>query len=137
MNRFLLQAAGAVLLLAGWVAKRPVNVAAAAIASDAAANPAYAAESDGGWKGQNPQPLETEFGRLVGENPPGADNGGFGFQPWDFADGYHYPDFSPYGRLNHFIEGVDFAHSSFNNLGAPAFGLTNANLAFGGSTSIR
>lgn len=42
---------------------------------------------------------------------------------------------SPYGRLKHFIDGVDFPHRSFNSLGAPAFGLKNPNLAYGGSTS--
>jgi hypothetical protein len=101
-------------------------VAAAVIASDAAGDAAYAAEADGAWKGENPTP---------DENPPGADNGGAGFRPWDFSGGYHYPSQSPYGRLNHFIDGVDFAHSTYNNLGAPALGLTNANLAFGGATA--
>src|SRR5262249_47660361 len=90
-------------------------------------DPAYAAEAGGAWKGLNPTP---------DENPPGMDDGGFGFEPWDFFGGYHYPAMSPYGRLNHFIDGVDFAHSSFNNLGAPAFGLTNANEPYGGATSV-
>jgi hypothetical protein len=99
---------------------------AAVIAADAASDPAYAAEGGGAWKGTNPS---------ADENPPGMDDGGFGFQPWNFAGGFHYPVQSPYGNLNHFIDGVDFAHSSFNDLGAPAFALTNANLAFGGSTA--
>jgi hypothetical protein len=99
---------------------------AAVIAADAASEPAYAAESGGAWKGTNPS---------TDENPPGTDNGGFGFQPWNFAGGFHYPAQSPYGNLNHFIDGVDFTHSSFNNLGGRAFALTNANLAFGGSTA--
>jgi hypothetical protein len=99
---------------------------AATVASDAASNAAYTSEVGGAWKGVNP---------TADENPPGADNGGFGFQPWDFSGGFHYPSQSPYGRLNHFINGIDFAASSFNNLGAPTFALTNANVAFGGATS--
>jgi hypothetical protein len=99
---------------------------AAVVASDVASNLAYAVESGGAWKGTSPS---------AGENPAGMDDGGFGFQPWNFAGGYHYPAQSPYGSLNHFIDGVDFTHSAFNQLAAPAFGLTNANLAFGGSTT--
>ena len=71
----------------------------------------------GAWKG----PQSTE-----GENAPGLDNGGFGFQPWDFRGGYHNPQQSPYGNLNHFIDNVDFPHRASNDLGSPAFGLTNA-----------
>jgi hypothetical protein len=109
------------LLGFGWGHAR-----AAVVASDVASNLAYAVETAGAWKGTNPS---------AGENPPGIDDGGFGFQPWSFAGGYHYPAQSPYGSLNHFIDGVDFTHSGFNQLAAPAFGLTNANLAFGGSTT--
>jgi hypothetical protein len=98
----------------------------AIVASDSASDPAYAAEVGGAWKGLNPG---------GDENPPGTDNGGFGFAPWEFAGGYHAKQFSPYDRLNHFIDGVDIAASSFNNLGDPAFGLTNSNLAFQGYTS--
>jgi hypothetical protein len=86
-------------------------------ASDSASELAYSAESDGAWKGTNPTPEE---------NPPGMDNGGFGFEPWNFIGGYHEPTVSPYGNLNHFIDGVDFSSDSFNDLGSPAFGLTNA-----------
>jgi len=102
------------------------NACAAILASDAASNPAYSAETDGAWKGLNP---------TANENPPGDDDGGVGFQAWDFAGGFHYPSQSPYGRLNHFIDGVDFPPSSLNHLGLPAFALTNANVAFGGATS--
>lgn len=92
-------------------------------ASDSAADAAYAAAAEGAWLGTNP---------TANENPPGNDNGGFGFGPWDFSGGYHVPAESPYGRLNHFIDGVDdFPASSFNDLGAPAFGLTNAQASFG------
>jgi hypothetical protein len=98
----------------------------ASVADDSASNAAYSAEQDGAWRGENP---------TSGENLPGADNGGTGFQPWNFAGGFHYPEMSPYGRLNHFIDGVDFPHSAYNNLGPIAFGLTNANLAYGGSTA--
>jgi hypothetical protein len=96
------------------------------IAADQASNSAYGAEAGGAWKGVQP---------TAGENPPGSDNGGFGFMPWNFAGGYHDPTVSPYGNLNHFIDGVDFAHSTFNNLGATAFGLTNANIAGYGFTA--
>lgn len=102
------------------------TVTAATVATDVASNAAYSSEVGGAWKGANPS---------ADENPPGADNGGFGFHPWDFSGGFHYPSQSPYGRLNHFIDGVDFAASTFNDLGAPAFALTNANATFGGATS--
>jgi hypothetical protein len=114
------------LLLPAFFGGVDETACAAAVASDSASNSAYAAETGGAWKGLNP---------TSGENPPGADNGGFGFQPWNFAGGFQYPESSPYGRLNHFIDGVDFLHSSYNDLGAPAFGLTNANIPFGGSTA--
>jgi hypothetical protein len=101
-------------------------VRAAIVAADSASDASYGAEAGGAWKGVSPS---------VGENAPGPDDGGFGFQPWIFSGGYHYPADSPYGTLNHFIDGVDFAPSTFNQLGAPSFGLTNANFAFGGSTA--
>jgi hypothetical protein len=99
---------------------------AAIAASDAANNPAYAADAGGAWKGLNP---------TANENPPGADDGGIGFEPWNFRGGQHAAAQSPYGRLNHFIDGVDFAPSSFNQLGAPSFGLTNDNFHLGGATA--
>src|SRR5687767_12208872 len=70
---------------------------AAAPASDNAENAAYDAEAGGAWKGANPTPQE---------NPPGTDNGGTGFGVWDFSSGRHNPTATPYGRLNHFIDGV-------------------------------
>lgn len=96
------------------------------LATDSASNAEYAAAAAGAWAGKNPTP---------GENLAGSDNGGSGFAPWDFAGGYHDAAFSPYGRLNHFIDGVDFAGSVYNDLGGPAFGLTNANQAFFGYTA--
>jgi hypothetical protein len=90
-------------------------------ALDNAFNPAYASDATGAWKGLNP---------TGDENPPGTDNGGFGFGTWNFAGGFQQPQYSPYGNLNHFIDGVDFAASAYNNLGAPAFGLTNSNFDF-------
>jgi hypothetical protein len=99
---------------------------AALAASDAANNPAYSAEAGGAWKGLNP---------TANENLPGADDGGFGFEPWNFRGGQHAAAQSPYGRLNHFIDGVDFAPSAFNQLGAPSFGLTNDNLHLAGATA--
>ncbi len=114
------------LLFATFIGTAEKAGRAAVLGSDSASNSAYVAESGGGWKGLNP---------TSGENPSGTDNGGFGFQPWDFAGGFQYPESSPYGRLNHFIDGVDFPHSSYNDLGAPAFGLTNANIPFGGSAA--
>ena len=109
----------------------------ATVATDGAANTAYAFDATGAWKGLNP---------TTGENPPGTDNGGSGFNTWNFAGGYQQPQYSPYGDLNHFIDGVDFTASTYNNLGAPAFGLTNSNVdpnacpapnncPFGGETS--
>jgi hypothetical protein len=106
-------------------------------ATDTAVNSAYGADSAGAWNGLNP---------TTGENPPGTDNGGFGFQAWNFAGGFQQPQYSPYGNLNHFIDGVDFSASTFDNLGTPAFGLTNSNFdstschlpsscPFGGETS--
>lgn len=93
-------------------------------AADNSANAAYAADAGGAWKGLNP---------TADENPPGSDNGGNGFLPWDFVGGYHQPDVSPYGNLNHFIDGVDVAHSTYNNLGPTAFGLTTAYAPFFGT----
>jgi hypothetical protein len=93
------------------------SVAHAAIkGQDTAANAPYTAEVDGAWKGENSG---------ADENPPGTDNGGTGFLPWSFGGGYNPPG-GPYGTLNHFIAGVDFPSTSYNNLGAPAFGLGNA-----------
>jgi hypothetical protein len=92
----------------------------AILASDSASNGAYSIDATGAWKGQ---------GSTEGENPPGLDNGGAGFKPWDFRGGYHNPLKSPYGNLNHFIDDVDFIHRDANDLDAPAFGLTNADSA--------
>jgi len=101
-------------------------VCAVPVASDDASAIAYSTEVGGAWKGLEPDATE---------NAPGMDNGGFGFLPWSFAGGIHNASLSPYGNRNHFIDGVDFAHSSYNDLDAPAFGLTNANLEFAGYTS--
>ena len=103
---------------------------AAVKASDSASNAAYAAEADGAWKGQNPAP---------DENPAGLDDGGTGFDPWNFAGGYNAPpalDPAPYGTLTHFIDGVDFPTTSYNDLGAPAFGLGNSPGGFSGFTTV-
>jgi hypothetical protein len=85
------------------------------IASDSASDSAYA----DGWQGQNPDDGET----------PGMDNGGSGFEAWDFAEGFWNPDLSPYSAA-HFISGVDEDPTQFNDLGEPAWGLTNANQGF-------
>ena len=95
------------------------------VAADDSSSAAYSAESGGAWKGLEP---------TVNENPPGMDNGGYGFLPWNFAGGYHDATASPYGNLNHFIDGVDFSASSWNDLGGPAFGLTNGNSTVAGFT---
>jgi hypothetical protein len=97
---------------------------AAAPASDNAGKAAYDAEAGGAWKGANPTPEE---------NPPGADNGGTGFGVWDFSGGLHYSTATPYGRLNHFIDGIDFPVSPFNSLGSRAFGLANSQIGIPGS----
>jgi hypothetical protein len=96
-------------------------VFAVSIAADTASDPAYSANPIGAWQGIN---------ATSDENPLGTDNGGFGFQTWNFAGGFHDPNRSPYGNLNHFIDGIDFPSSSYNNLGSPAFGLTNSNRPF-------
>jgi hypothetical protein len=114
------------LLACAALSSAPKEAFAVLAASDVASNPAYAAEAGGAWKGLNPS---TE------ENLAGSDNGGVGFAPWSFRGGQHVAAQSPYGRLNHFIDGVDFAPSSFNQLGAPAFGLTNDNLHLAGATA--
>jgi hypothetical protein len=97
---------------------------AAAPASDSASDPAYAAEAGGAWKGQyNPAGPNDP-----GQNPPGTDNGGTGFGIWNFAGGFNgNGTHAPYGRLNHFIDGVDFPTTAFNDLGSPAFGLGGFN----------
>ena len=98
------------------------------IAEDNASNAAYAKDGNGAWLGTNP---------TADENPPGDDNGGFGFLPWSFTGGYHLPMLSPYGNLNHFIDGVDFTASTFNDLGSPAFALTNAQSGSGVTARAR
>lgn len=118
-----------ILLTAGSFLGRAPVARAAVKAADGASNPAYAPETDGAWKGQNP---------AATENPPGTDNGGTGFLPWDFGGGYNDPPAdgpAPYGTLNHFIAGVDFPSTSFNDLGAPAFGLGNSPGGFSGFTT--
>jgi hypothetical protein len=115
-----------VLLIASICPLLGVPALAAVVAADTAVNPTYGVEAGGAWKGLNP---------TADENPPGNDDGGFGFEPWNFRGGFHYPAQSPYGRLNHFIDGVDFPSSSFNQLGATSFGLTNANVKLGGATT--
>jgi hypothetical protein len=114
------------LAVAAIISCNARRVEAATLAEDAAIDAAYSADANGAWSGVNP---------TSDENSPGADNGGAGFLPWNFAGGAHYPSSSPYGRLNHFIDAVDFPASSFDNLGSPAFALTNANFTQGGSTA--
>lgn len=89
-----------------------VSVSSAQIAWDAAGETAYA----DGWQGVNPSTTETA----------GTDNGGYGFLPWDFEGTPWTSDESPYPSP-HFIDGVTVATTAFNNLGAPAFALTNSN----------
>lgn len=113
-------------IVGGIAACGAAAVADAAIkAQDNAGNAAYAAEVDGAWKGENSGD---------DENPPGTDNGGTGFLPWSFGGGYNPPG-GPYGILNHFIAGVDFPSTSYNDLGGPAFALGNATPGFSGPTT--
>jgi hypothetical protein len=89
----------------------------AVIASDTASDGAYA----DGWQGlDGAVPEET-----------GKDNGGQGFLPWEFTGTYWDAKESPYTRA-HFL---DTGPSAFNDLGAPAFSMTNANVPFEGFTS--
>ena len=91
--------------------------AAEVIASDDASDPAYA----DGWQGLK--------GAVASET--GSDNGGTGFLPWNFDDTYWEASASPYPQP-HFI---DTKPSSFNQLGAPAFALTDGNVPFYGYTT--
>jgi hypothetical protein len=96
------------------------------LASDNASSPAYAFQADGAWKGiYNPGDPHSD-----GQNPPGDDNGGSGFGTWNFSRGAHEP-VAPYGNLNHFIDGVDFPTTAYNDLDTPAFGLGNCNAGTG------
>ncbi len=105
-----LSAALTVLALTG---RSPAGV----IASDDASDPAYG----DGWQG-----LNGAVGSEIG-----SDNGGTGFLPWNFDDTFWEGDSSPYPQP-HFI---DTGPSSSNSLGAPAFALTNGNVAFNGYTT--
>jgi hypothetical protein len=98
----------------------PRSLRSEVIASDSASDPAYA----DGWQALNGvDPTET-----------GTDNGGFGFLPWDFEadEGYWEPDHSPYDTP-HFIQTEP---NAFNDLGAPAFAITNGNVPFFGFTTL-
>ena len=90
------------------------------VAADSASDPAYG----DGWQGLN-EVVAAEMG---------MDNGGFGFLPWDFEvdEGFWEPLRCPYDRP-HFI---DTQPTQFNDLGAPAFALTNANVPLYGYTTI-
>lgn len=128
MNRMKLAAAASIGLL--LIHQRPAQAVVKAF--DSAGDPAYAAAPVGevaAWRGLNP---------TVDENPEGDDNGGFGFQPWDFAGGYYPQTYAPqaYGNVNHFIDGVDFPASTFNELGGPAFGIASAYFPANGPTTF-
>jgi hypothetical protein len=121
------------LLFAAVLAVAAINASPvlAYIASDSASDPAYAAEAGGAWKGQY---IPSNPAKDSGQNPPGTDNGGNGFGIWNFTGGYNGNDpgdtgwpYPPYGATNHFIDGVDFAASAYNDLGATAFGLAGYN----------
>ncbi len=87
------------------------------IASDSASDPAYT----DGWQGLN--------GAV--ESETGSDNGGTGFLPWNFDDTWWEAAASPYSQP-HFI---DTEPSSYDDLGAPAFALTNGNVPYNGYTT--
>ena len=118
MNTYSNNVAYALAILLFGLFSRSAN--AAVLASDNASDPAYANPGDGSgaWRGAYPDADQS------GQADPGTDNGGTGFGIWSFSGGYHVEDV-PYGKLNHFIDGVDFPTTPFNNLGAPAFGLGN------------
>jgi hypothetical protein len=103
----------AALLVLALAGPAPAGV----IATDDASDPAYA----NGWQGQN--------GVVASET--GSDNGGSGFLPWNFDDTWWEAATSPYPEP-HFI---DTKPSSFNQLGAPAFALTNGNAPYFGYTT--
>ena len=95
------------------------------VASDNASDPDYADD----WQALN-ESVPEEMGN---------DDGGIGFLPWDF--GNYFGDGGPllFDTANspylqpHFI---DRGPSEFNDLGAPAFALTNSNVAYTGYTAI-
>jgi hypothetical protein len=87
------------------------------IAVDSASDPAYG----DGWQGLNG----------VNAAETGMDDGGSGFLPWNFDDTWWEAVRSPYNEP-HFI---DTKPSSYNNLGAPAFALTNGNVPYNGYTT--
>jgi autotransporter-associated beta strand protein len=122
IRKGILAAAAATLGLGGVVARG---------AADRASDPAYAAEAGGAWKGQYDGAPDAN------QNPPGTDNGGSGFGIWNFSGGYHLDGQSPYGTTNHFIDGVDFAHSAYNDLGPTAFGLTDFDGDFATTVATR
>jgi hypothetical protein len=90
------------------------------VATDDTSDPEYADD----WQGLS-ETVPSE---------QGMDNGGDGFEPWDFAGSYWVQDplQSPYAQP-HFI---DVEPSSFNDLGGPAFALTNGNVPYGGFATI-
>src|SRR5262245_31090815 len=112
-------------ILAVTLSSSSSSVVAVPLASDSASDPAYAAEAGGAWKGAYPPPNNPA--NDAEQNPPGTDNGGYGFGVWNFSGGYGQAANPPYGPLNHFIDGVDFPTSAYNNLGTPAFGLGGYN----------
>jgi hypothetical protein len=103
----------AVFLVLALAGPAPAGV----IATDDASDPAYA----DGWQGQN--------GVVASET--GSDNGGSGFLPWNFDDTFWEAGVSPYPQP-HFIE---TKAGTFDQLGAPAFALTNGNAPFFGYTT--
>lgn len=100
------------VMIALGVCVLPSRSAAAIRAADNAGNAPY---SDG-WDGD---PANS------------ADNGGTGFQPWDFSGTFWDDNASPYDS-SHFVETTA---SAFNDLGTPVWALTNANVPYGGHTS--
>jgi len=90
------------------------------LASDNASDPAYTDD----WQGVG--------GLVPGETGADPDNGGFGFLPWDFSGSAWDSTKSPYSQP-HFI---DTDPSPQNDLGAPAFTMTNSNAAYFVHTSF-
>jgi hypothetical protein len=118
------------ILATFWISLFPRPASAQILAMDSASDAAYAANpTDGAWQGEYPGNDQA------GQNPPGMDNGGTGFLPWSFSGGYDDGS-GPYGMFNHFIDGVDFPTTAFNNLGAPSFALGNTPLAYNGMTAV-
>jgi len=117
-----------------------MNYAMAQVASDSGSDPAYADN----WQGLSGYYGTTEDIFLYSGVP---DNGGFGFQPWNFYYDYNQPGVNGSNRFINSLGGGNATYgvgnpfsSAYNNLGANAFTLSNGsnyNGAYAATTASR